>query len=90
MLAAVTFVPTTDVIRAFESLSENFPLDALAQAIIDYFEDAYILSTDSLKKCLEFGGRGYCIQNKMGGFCPGEFCLGGFCPRGILSGGILF
>ena len=28
MLAAVAFVPTTDVIRAFESLSENFPLDA--------------------------------------------------------------
>ena len=42
MLAAVAFVPTTDVIRAFESLSENLPLDAPAQAIIDYFEDTYI------------------------------------------------
>ena len=30
------------VIRAFESLSENFPLDAPVQAIIDYFEDTYI------------------------------------------------
>ena len=42
MLAAVTFVSTTDVIRAFESLSENLPLDVPAQAIIDYFEDTYI------------------------------------------------
>ena len=42
MLAAVAFVPTTDVIRAFESLSENLPLDAPAQAIIDYFEDTYV------------------------------------------------
>ena len=42
MLVAVAFVPTTDVIRAFESLSENLPLDAPAQAIIDYFEDTYI------------------------------------------------
>ena len=42
MLAAVPFVPITDVIRAFESLSKNFPLDAPAQAIIDYFEDTYI------------------------------------------------
>ena len=42
MLAAVAFVPTTDVIRAFESLSENLPPDAPAQAIIDYFEDTYI------------------------------------------------
>ena len=38
----MAFVSTTDVIRAFESLSENFPLDAPAQAIIDYFEDTYI------------------------------------------------
>ena len=41
MLAAVAFIPTTDAIRAFESLSENLPLDAPAQAIIDYFEDTY-------------------------------------------------
>ena len=42
MLAAVAFVPTTDVIRVSESLSKNFPLDASAQAITDYFEDTYI------------------------------------------------
>ena len=42
MLAAVAFVLTTDVIRAFESLSDNFPLDAPARATIDYFKHTYV------------------------------------------------
>ena len=53
------------------------------------------LSTDSFKKCLEFGkgilyieynggilSRGFCP----GGFCPGGFVLGGFCPGGFVRG----
>ena len=39
------------------------------------------LSTDSLKKCLEFEGRGFCIQNVMGDLVQGDFV------RGILSKG---
>ena len=42
MLASLAFVPVPYVITAFESLSENFPLDAPALALIDYFEDTYI------------------------------------------------
>ena len=41
------------------------------------------LSTDSFKKCLEFGWQGDIVyKNIMGGFCLGGFCPGGFCPRG--------
>ena len=36
MLAALAFVPETDVIIAFEAVSEDFPLDG--QAVIDHFE----------------------------------------------------
>ena len=42
MLASLALVPVPHVITAFESLSENFPLDAPAQAIIDYFEHTFI------------------------------------------------
>ena len=42
MPATVAFVPTTNAIRAFESLSENFQFNAPAQAIIVYFEDTHI------------------------------------------------
>ena len=36
-----------------------------------------MFSTDSLEKCLEFGGRGYCIWNIMGGdFAQGDFVWG--------------
>ena len=40
MLAALAFVPLLDVIDAFESVADEFPLDA--QEVINYFEDAYI------------------------------------------------
>ena len=43
------------------------------------------LSTDSFKKCLEFGWQGdivYRILFCPGGFVQGDFVLGGFCPRG--------
>ena len=40
MLTALAFVPEPDVIIAFETVSEDFPLDG--QAVIDYFEDTYI------------------------------------------------
>ena len=39
MLAALAFVPLLDVIDAFESVADEFPLDA--QEVIDYFEDTY-------------------------------------------------
>ena len=51
------------------------------------------LSTDSFKKCLEFGWQGVLYIEYNGGFCPGGFVQGGFCPkgdfvlRGILSRG---
>ena len=40
MLPALAFVPEPDVIIAFETVSEDFPLDS--QAVIGYFEDTYI------------------------------------------------
>ena len=40
MLAALAFVPLPDVIDAFESVADEFPL--AAQEVIDYFEDRYI------------------------------------------------
>ena len=40
MLAALAFVPLPDLIDAFESVADEFPLDA--QEMIDYFEDTYI------------------------------------------------
>ena len=56
------------------------------------------LSTDSFKKCLEFGWQGILYIEYNGGilswgFCPGDFVRGDFVQgdfvRGILSGGIL-
>ena len=48
-----------------------------------------MFSTDSIKKNLEYGGRGYCIQNIMGDFVQGDFVWGDFVVGGILSRGIL-
>ena len=50
------------------------------------------LSTESSKKCLEFG-KGILYIEYNGGYngriLSGGFCLGEFCPRGILSRVIL-
>ena len=40
MLAALAFVPMPNVLDAFESLMETFPMEAIPVA--DYFEDNYI------------------------------------------------
>ena len=40
MLAALAFVPVPNVLDAFESLMETFPMEAIPVA--DYFEDNYI------------------------------------------------
>ena len=42
MLVSLAFVPIPHVITTFESLSETFPLDVPAKAVIDYFDDTYI------------------------------------------------
>ena len=40
MLAALAFVPLPDVIDAFESVADEFPLDA--QEVVAYFEDTWV------------------------------------------------
>ena len=40
MLAALAFVPLPDVIDAFESVADEFPLDA--QEVVNYFENTYM------------------------------------------------
>ena len=46
MLAALAFVPLPDVIDAFESVADEFPLDA--QEVIDYCEETVFLKTTKL------------------------------------------
>lgn len=42
MLTALAFVPSADVVQAFEELIENVEFPGEAQSVIDYFEDTWI------------------------------------------------
>lgn len=42
LLSALAFVPTADVVEAFETICEQNVLPAEAQSVFDYYEDTWI------------------------------------------------